>query len=111
MNFVSNSLWTVFNDFAVAVDLSSIQEKLLTQWIKPAYFIVVALVAVLLLWKKELRALAVFAVVAVVAGLLIFFAKDIFGEGDNGILGGVKQTLTGSVLQVPYEPIPILPSV
>ncbi len=61
--------------------LSGLSDKLVNEWIGPIYIVIVAVVAITLLLKKEIRALVAFLVVAVICGLLVYFGKDLFGSG------------------------------
>lgn len=84
----------------VALDLSSAYQTFISGWIAPIFFIIVAAVAIILLWKRQIRELVIFIVIAALCGLLIFFGNDLFGQDGN---------LTGAANKVAKEINTIMP--
>lgn len=84
----------IAND-SVFLGIKGIQDVLVSNWIGPVFFVVIAAVAIVLVWQKQIRALAVFAVVAVIGGLLIFNAEALFGN--KGSLTGAGKKVVDKV--------------
>lgn len=79
-------------DLSTFILLGGLQDKLITQWIGPAFIIVVAAVAVTLAWKKQFRELLSFVAIAAICGALIWGASELFGSGGKGTTT-VKDTI------------------
>lgn len=60
--------------------LQSLQNSLINDWIGPVFFIALAVGAIYFVVNREFRKLAVFAGIAVVVALFIFFGEEIFGS-------------------------------
>lgn len=75
--------------------LEGLSKTLVDQWIGPIYIVIVAVVAITLLLKKEIRALVAFLVVAIICGLLVYFGKDLFGS--SGKLTGAAKKAAGDI--------------
>lgn len=72
--------------------LGKIQEGLVSNWIGPAFFIVVAGFAIKFIISRQFRELAGFLGIATVVGLLIFNAGGLFG--DDGIFVKIAKTFS-----------------
>ena len=75
--------------------LEGLSKTLVDQWIGPIYIVIVAVVAITLLLKKEIRGLVAFLVVAIICGLLVYFGKDLFGS--RGKLTGAAKKAAGDI--------------
>jgi len=75
--------------------LEGLSKTLVDQWIGPIYIVIVAVVAITLLLKKEIRGLVAFLVVAIICGLLVYFGKDLFGS--SGKLTGAAKKAAGDI--------------
>ena len=73
-------LYDKLGQLPLGAGLSGLSDKLVNDWIGPIYIVLVAVVAITLLMKKEIRSLVAFLVVAVICGLLVYFGKDLFGS-------------------------------
>lgn len=83
--------------------LQSLQNSLINDWIGPVFFIALAVGAIYFVVNREFRKLAVFAGIAVVVALFIFFGEDLFGQ--NGQISGVGRRVVSDVNLVnPYLP-------
>lgn len=63
--------------------LGALQRTLVSNWIGPAFFIIVAAVAIKFIVSRQFRELAGFLGIAAIAALLIFNASGLFGT--NGV--------------------------
>lgn len=61
--------------------LGNLQRNLVSNWIGPAFFIVVAGFAIKFIISRQFRELAGFLAIAAVVALLVFNAGGLFGEG------------------------------
>lgn len=84
----------------VVLDLASAYQTFISGWIAPIFFIIVAVVAIMLLWKRQIRELVIFIIIAALAGLLIFFGEALFGQDGN---------ITGAANKIVKEINTILP--
>ena len=75
--------------------LEGLSKTLVDQWIGPIYIVIVAVVAITLLLKKEIRGLVAFLIVAIICGLLVYFGKDLFGS--SGKLTGAAKKAAGDI--------------
>lgn len=60
--------------------LKTIQTTLVSNWIGPAFFIIVSAFAIKFIISRQFRELASFLGIAAVVGLLVFNASGLFGE-------------------------------
>lgn len=65
--------------FLGSAGLGSIQKNLVTNWIGPAFFIVVAGFAIKFIISRQFRELAGFLGIAAIVALLVFNAGGLFG--------------------------------
>lgn len=72
-----------------ASGLGSLQGNLVSNWIGPAFFIVVAGFAIKFIISRQFRELAGFLGIAAVVGLLIFNTGGLFG--DKGIFTKIAE--------------------
>jgi hypothetical protein len=70
--------------FPVYAGLNALFESLKTDWLGPAFLIVVAAITITLVIKREFRGLIAFGVVAIIGAIFIFFGDTFFGA--NGSL-------------------------
>lgn len=59
--------------------LNGVINKLVGDWVGPAYIILIALVAVHFIKDRQFRELAAFGGIAAIVGLFIFFGNQLFG--------------------------------
>lgn len=90
-----------FGQLPLGAGLSGLSDKLVNDWIGPIYIVLVAVVAITLLMKKEIRALVAFLVVAVICGLLVYFGKDLFGS--SGRLTKSAKDAAGSISYIQHD--------
>lgn len=83
--------------------LQSLQNSLINDWIGPVFFIALAVGAIYFVVNREFRKLAVFAGIAVVVALFIFFGEDLFGARGNLTNSGKKITDSVNLIS-PYLP-------
>lgn len=60
--------------------LGGIQENLVSNWLGPALFIIIAGVSIKFILNRQFRELAGFLMIAAVVALLVFNADGLFGE-------------------------------
>lgn len=77
------------------LNLNNLVNGLINNWIGPAFILIVAVVGLTLAWKRKFNELAMFAGVAAVAALLIFFGPMLFGK--DGILTGAGKEVIDTV--------------
>ena len=75
--------------------LGGLVDTAISDWIGPLFVGIIAVVAVILLWKRQLAAFITFAAVAVLGGLFIFFGDDLFGQ--NGNLSGAGRDVAEKI--------------
>lgn len=63
--------------------LGSLVDTAINDWIGPVFVIILAVIAITLAIRKQLAAFLSFALVAVIAGIFVFFGSDIFGKNGN----------------------------
>lgn len=102
MNAIVNS----FNQLPFnASGLNGIVNELKDNWLAPVFILIVAGVSIMFLVQRELRKLAVFLVIAMLVGVLLFFGEAIFGKNGNLTNWGKKQaTSINTVMVHEYEP-------
>lgn len=86
---------SLFSDLVMLAGLGELQSELVENWIGPAYLIAVAFFAIKFLKDREFRTLFIFIAIAIIVGLLIFFADDLFGSG-----GSITKSAKGVVDKV-----------
>ena len=67
--------------FIANAGLGKLQDTLVSNWIGPAFFIIVAAFAVKFIISRQFRELAGFLAIAAVVALLVFNADGLFGSG------------------------------
>lgn len=67
--------------FLADAGLGNLQQTLVSNWIGPAFFIVVAGFAIKFIISRQFRELAGFLGIAAVVALLVFNADGLFGSG------------------------------
>ena len=75
--------------------LGGLQSDLIQNWIGPAFFIVVAGLAIKFVISRQFRELAGFLAIAAVVALLIFGGTGLFDEG--GIFYKIAQSFSNSI--------------
>lgn len=73
--------------------LGNVQSNLVSNWIGPAFFIVVAGFAIKFVISRQFRELAGFLAIAAVVALLVFNGSGLFGEG--GVFYGIANGFSG----------------
>lgn len=63
-----------------ASGITTLMNQLLDGWIGPAFIFIVAAVSLTFLFKRQFRELATFAIIAAIAGAMIFFGMELFGK-------------------------------
>lgn len=84
--------------------LQSLQNTLINDWIGPVFFIALAVGAIYFVVNREFRKLAVFAGIAVVVALFIFFGNEIFGPGQGGLTDVGRGVISEVNAVNPYLP-------
>lgn len=82
--------------------LNGIINKLVGDWVGPAYIILIALVAVHFIKDRQFRELAAFGGIAAIVGLFIFFGNALFGAGGK-VTTSVQQVAEGIQMVMPNE--------
>jgi len=67
--------------FLANAGLGNLQQTLVSNWIGPAFFIIVAGFAIKFIVSRQFRELAGFLAIAAVVALLVFNADGLFGSG------------------------------
>lgn len=75
--------------------LGEIQRTLVSNWIGPAFFIIVAGIAIKFIVSRQFRELAGFLGIATVVALLIFNAGGLFGT--DGIFYNIADSFSGAL--------------
>lgn len=73
--------------------LGGIQENLVSNWLGPALFIVIAGISIKFILNRQFRELAGFLVIAAVVALLVFNADGLFGE--KGVFYSISEFFAG----------------
>lgn len=81
--------------FFATAGLGTLQSNLVSNWIGPAFLIVVAGLAIKFIISRQFRELAGFLAIAAVVGLLIFNAGGLFGS--NGIFKNIADGFSTSI--------------
>lgn len=81
--------------FLAEPGLGNLQESLVSNWIGPAFFIVVAGFAIKFIVSRQFRELAGFLAIAAVVALLVFNADGLFGTG--GVFYNVAKTFSDAL--------------
>lgn len=75
--------------------LGRLQTNLVSNWIGPAFFIVVAGFAIKFIISRQFRELAGFLAISAVVALLVFNASGLFGKG--GIFYNIANSFSGTL--------------
>ena len=70
--------------------LAGVQDNLVSNWVGPAFLIVVAVIAVKFVVSRQFRELAGFLAIAAIVALLVFNADSLFGS--EGIFKGIADS-------------------
>lgn len=70
--------------------LNGLKNDVIDNWVGPAFLIVLAVVGLVLVWKKEIRAGLSFIAVAIIGALFIFAGDTLFGKNGNLTDAGKK---------------------
>lgn len=81
--------------FLGSAGLGDLQKTLVSNWIGPAFFIVVAGFAIKFIISRQFRELAGFLGIATVVGLLIFYSSGLFGT--DGVFYKIAKSLSGDL--------------
>lgn len=79
--------------------LKGIQSNLISNWIGPAYFIMVAVFAIYFIKEQQFRKLLAFVGISIIVGILIFWGDTLFKK-DGKLVKDGKDLLTQTVLPV-----------
>lgn len=86
--------------------LTKLTESFITNWIGPVFIAGVALYSLFLLKDRQFRQASIFAAIAVIVGLFVYFGKDLFGSGGSltkvgkGLAGEIgNNALTGRIVE------------
>ena len=90
MNSMINSFILLAAD--ATPGLGKLQSNLIENWIGPAFFIVVAGLAIKFIISRQFRELAGFLAIAAVVAILVFNSDGLFGEG--GIFYKIADTFS-----------------
>lgn len=63
--------------------LGELVNSAISDWIGPVLVGIIAVVAIVLLWKRQFAGFLTFAAMAVLAALFVFFGGDLFGKNGN----------------------------
>ncbi|MEU4014246.1 hypothetical protein AB0E56_03180 [Microbacterium sp. NPDC028030] len=63
--------------------LGDLVNTAIADWIGPVLVGIIAVVAIVLLWKRQFAGFLTFAAMAVLAALFVFFGGDLFGKNGN----------------------------
>ena len=63
--------------------LGDLVDTAISDWIGPLLVGIIAVVAIVLLWKRQFAGFLTFAAMAVLAALFVFFGDDLFGKNGN----------------------------
>lgn len=63
--------------------LGDLVNTAISDWIGPVLVGIIAVVAIILLWKRQFAGFLTFAAMAVLAALFVFFGGDLFGKNGN----------------------------
>ena len=63
--------------------LGDLVNTAINDWIGPVLVGIIAVVAIILLWKRQFAGFLTFAAMAVLAELFVFFGGDLFGKNGN----------------------------
>ncbi len=63
--------------------LGDLVNAAISDWIGPLLVGIIAVVAIVLLWKRQFAGFLTFAAMAVLAALFVFFGDDLFGKNGN----------------------------
>ncbi|GLJ62219.1 hypothetical protein GCM10017576_23490 [Microbacterium barkeri] len=63
--------------------LGDLVNTAISDWIGPVLVGIIAVVALVLLWKRQFAGFLTFAAMAVLAALFVFFGGDLFGKNGN----------------------------
>lgn len=92
---LSYSFLPVLTTVLFADGLKDLWGTIQSDWIGPLFLAVIAVAAVILVFKKEIRGLIILAVVAAIGGVLIFAGSGMFG--DDGTLSKTAQNLANKI--------------
>lgn len=79
--------------------LGGIQDKLISNWIGPAFFIMVAVFALYFIKEQQFRKLLAFVGISIVVGILIFYGSEIFDK-DGSLVREGKELVTQVILPI-----------
>lgn len=80
---------------ATNAGLGTLQKTLVSNWIGPAFFIIVAGIAIKFIVSRQFRELAGFLGIATIVALLIFNAGGLFGT--KGIFYNIADSFSGTL--------------
>lgn len=63
--------------------LGNLVNSAISDWIGPVLVGIIAVVAIILLWKRQFAGFLTFAAMAVLAALFVFFGGNLFGKDGN----------------------------
>lgn len=63
--------------------LTTLSNDIITKWIGPVFFVAIAVYALILLKDRQFRQAIVFAGIAIIVGLFVFFGQELFGKSGS----------------------------
>lgn len=90
------------NQLVLNAGLNKLVQKAQDDWIGPAFFIMVAGLSLVFIKNRQFRELLAFLGIAIVVGVLIFFARDLFGR-ESHLVKTAKEAVGNTIDVVPSE--------
>lgn len=85
--------------------LKGIQDNLISNWIGPAFFILVAVFAIYFVKEQQFRRLIAFVGIAIIVGILIFYGDKLFGKDGKLVEEGKNTLNVQTILPIPVKGI------
>ena len=85
---------SLLNSFVLAsgnAGLGSLVDTIVSNWLGPVFFILIAITAVVLFWKKQMAAFFTVVIIGIIAALLIFAGPIFFGK--DGVFTSAGQNI------------------
>ena len=81
--------------FVQGQGLGNLTNTVISDWLGPAFIAIIAVIAITLAVRKQVMGFLTFALIAVIASLLIFSGDSLFGEKGN--LSGAGKSVIDEV--------------
>lgn len=75
--------------------LGNLVNTAISDWIGPVLVGIIAVVAIILLWKRQFAGFLTFAAMAALAAIFVFFGADLFGK--NGNISGAGKSVAKKI--------------